>query len=114
MPTYEYKCKKCGHTFDKFQSIMAGPIKKCPECGKNAVERLISAGGGLIFKGSGFYITDYRDSNYTDKAKADSAGCNCRFRRPGGESKPKRGCHRCKSPGKSEEEREERKERKRA
>ena len=73
MPTYEYKCNKCGHRFERFQSIMAGPIRKCPECGKNAVERLISAGGGLIFKGSGFYITDYRDSSYNDKAKADSA-----------------------------------------
>src|SRR5882757_3885452 len=74
MPTYEYKCKKCDHRFEKFQSIMAGPIKKCPECGKSAVERLISAGGGLIFKGSGFYITDYRDSSYNDKAKAESGG----------------------------------------
>lgn len=74
MPTYEYKCNKCGHRFEKFQSIMANPIKKCPECGKNAVERLISAGGGLIFKGSGFYITDYRDASYNDKVKAESGG----------------------------------------
>ena len=74
MPTYEYKCKKCDHRFEKFQSIMSGPVRKCPECGKNAVERLISAGGGLIFKGSGFYITDYRDSSYNDKAKAESGG----------------------------------------
>ncbi len=72
MPTYEYKCNNCGHAFEKFHSIMAAPIKKCPECGKNAVERLISAGGGIIFKGSGFYITDYRDSAYNDKAKAES------------------------------------------
>src|SRR5580658_10537900 len=83
MPTYEYKCNKCGHRFEKFQSIMAGPIKKCPECGKNAVERLISAGGGLIFKGSGFYITDYRDASYNDKAKADSGAG-----KPESESKP--------------------------
>src|ERR1700689_3990326 len=74
MPTYEYKCNACGHRFERFQSIMAGPIRKCPECGKSAVERLISAGGGLIFKGSGFYITDYRDSPYNDKAKAESGG----------------------------------------
>ena len=77
MPTYEYQCQKCGHRFEKFQSIMADPIKKCPKCGKKAVQRLISGGAGLIFKGSGFYITDYRDSSYTDKAKAES-----------GESKP--------------------------
>ena len=63
MPTYEYKCKSCGHAFEKFHSITAAPVKKCPECGKNAVERLISAGGGLIFKGSGFYITDYAKGN---------------------------------------------------
>src|SRR5665213_4006716 len=72
MPTYEYKCNNCGHRFEKFHSILAAPIKKCPECGKNAVERLISAGAGLIFKGSGFYITDYRDSAYKDQAKAES------------------------------------------
>jgi putative FmdB family regulatory protein len=74
MPTYEYKCNNCGDRFEKFQSIKADPIRKCPKCGKNAVERLISAGGGLIFKGSGFYITDYRDASYNDKAKADAGG----------------------------------------
>jgi putative FmdB family regulatory protein len=73
MPTYEYKCDACGHLFEKFQSIKAAPIKKCPECGKNAVRRLISGGAALIFKGSGFYITDYRDSNYKESAKADSS-----------------------------------------
>src|SRR3954466_11203936 len=73
MPTYEYKCTACGHTFEKFQSIMAEPIKRCPVCGKAKAKRLISAGAGLIFKGSGFYITDYRDAGYKDKAKADSA-----------------------------------------
>src|SRR5580658_6647105 len=90
MPTYEYKCNKCGHRFEKFQSIMAGPIKKCPKCGKNAVERLISAGGGLIFKGSGFYITDYRDAAYTDKAKAEAgAGKTESESKPAdGEAKP--------------------------
>ena len=72
MPTYEYKCDACGHAFEKFQSITSSPIKKCPKCGKNKVRRLISAGAGLIFKGSGFYITDYRDQGYSsDKAKAD-------------------------------------------
>ena len=74
MPTYEYKCNNCGHAFEKFHSIMAPPIKKCPACGKNTVERLIGTGAGLIFKGSGFYITDYRDSAYKEKAKAESGG----------------------------------------
>jgi putative FmdB family regulatory protein len=74
MPTYEYQCEACGHKFDRFQSIKAEPIKKCPECGKNKVKRLISIGAGMIFKGSGFYITDYRDKSYTEQAKAESGG----------------------------------------
>src|SRR3954463_16758272 len=72
MPTYEYQCDACGERFEKFQSITAPAIKKCPKCGKNKVRRLISAGAGILFKGSGFYITDYRDKSYTDKAKAES------------------------------------------
>src|ERR1051325_2507489 len=72
MPTYEYKCDACGYEFERFQSITADPVKRCPECGKAKVRRLISTGAGLIFKGSGFYITDYRDKSYTDKAKAES------------------------------------------
>ena len=58
MPTYEYRCKKCGYEFEKFQQITAEPLKKCPKCGGH-VERLISGGAGIIFKGSGFYETDY-------------------------------------------------------
>src|SRR4051812_40015492 len=73
MPTYEYKCDACGTAFERFQSITAAPIKRCPKCGKNKVRRLISTGAGLIFKGSGFYITDYRDKSYTDKAKAETS-----------------------------------------
>jgi putative FmdB family regulatory protein len=74
MPTYEYQCEACGNKFEKFQSITAAPIKKCPKCGKNKVKRLIGTGAGILFKGSGFYITDYRDKSYTDKAKAESGG----------------------------------------
>ncbi len=74
MPTYEYKCEACGHKFEKFQSIMAKPIRKCPTCGKNKVKRLIGTGAGLIFKGGGFYITDYRSDSYKNAAKADSGG----------------------------------------
>jgi len=73
MPTYDYKCDACGHEFEKFQSMTSAPIRKCPKCGKSKVKRLIGTGAGLIFKGSGFYITDYRDSGYKEKAKADSA-----------------------------------------
>ncbi|HEY8746662.1 MAG TPA: FmdB family zinc ribbon protein [Tepidisphaeraceae bacterium] len=73
MPTYEYKCSACGHKFEKFHSMTASPIRKCPKCAKNKVKRLIGTGAGLIFKGSGFYITDYRSEGYKESAKADSA-----------------------------------------
>ncbi len=72
MPTYEYRCEACGHEFEKFQSITAAPIKQCPKCNKKRVKRLISTGAGLIFKGSGFYITDYRDAGYKEKVKSES------------------------------------------
>ena len=70
MPTYEYLCRKCGYRFEKFQSISEEPIKICPECKAKAAERLLHGGSGLIFKGSGFYITDYKKS----KAAAGSNG----------------------------------------
>ena len=72
MPTYEYQCDACGNKFEKFQSIKSAPIRKCPSCGKSKVRRLISSGAGLIFKGSGFYITDYRSDSYKEKAKSES------------------------------------------
>jgi putative FmdB family regulatory protein len=71
MPTYEYLCKNCGHKLEKFQSITANPIKKCPECGKLKLKRLIGTGAGVIFKGSGFYETDYRSENYKKAQKED-------------------------------------------
>ncbi|MHC4371480.1 MAG: FmdB family zinc ribbon protein, partial [Planctomycetota bacterium] len=64
MPTYDYVCGKCEHQFEQFQSITAKPIRKCPECGKMQLQRLIGAGAGIIFKGSGFYQTDYRSESY--------------------------------------------------
>ena len=80
MPTYEYVCEKCEHQFDKVQSIADKPLMVCPEdlCrlkkwGKGKVKRRISAGGGLIFKGSGFYTTDYRSEKYKEAAKKDAA-----------------------------------------
>ena len=72
MPTYSYKCDSCEHDFDMFQSITAKPVKKCPECSENKVRRLIGTGAGIIFKGSGFYETDYRSDNYKKAAEKDT------------------------------------------
>lgn len=71
MPTYEYLCDACEHTWEEFQSITSNPTRKCPACGKKKARRLISAGAGLLFKGSGFYITDYRSESYKKRAEAD-------------------------------------------
>ena len=71
MPTYEYRCKNCEHEWETFQSIKAKPSRKCPGCGKLKAERIISAGGGIIFKGSGFYQTDYRSDSWKKGEKAD-------------------------------------------
>lgn len=86
MPTYEYVCEKCGHEFEAAQPMSAPPLKTCPEdaCarkkwGHGKVKKKISSGAGLLFKGSGFYITDYRSEGYKSAAKKDSGG---------GESKP--------------------------
>ena len=62
MPTYDYKCSECGHTFEEFQSMSSEPLKVCPNCGKPALKRQMAAGAGMIFKGSGFYLTDYKKS----------------------------------------------------
>jgi len=71
MPTYDYRCKACGYTFELYQTMSEGEKRKCPECAKNSLERLIGAGAGLIFKGSGYYLTDYRSKSYEEGAKAE-------------------------------------------
>ena len=71
MPTYDYLCDACNHEFELFQSIKAEPEKKCPECGKKKLRRLIGPGAALVFKGSGFYKTDYRSESYKKAAAAD-------------------------------------------
>ena len=70
MPTYEYQCRSCAHRYEAFQSITAPALTRCPHCGKK-VDRLISAGAGFLFKGSGFYTTDYRSAPYAAAAKKD-------------------------------------------
>ncbi len=71
MPTYEYECQKCGHRFEEFQKMSDEPIQKCPKCG-GKVKRLIGTGAGMLFKGSGFYVTDYRSSSYKEQKKKES------------------------------------------
>jgi len=72
MPTYDYRCKACGHEFEEFQSITAPVLKKCPSCAKAKLERLIGIGSAVMFKGGGFYETDYRSESYKNAAKADA------------------------------------------
>ena len=72
MPTYEYACPKCGHQFEQFQSMRDEPLKKCPKCKKAGVKRLLGSGAGLIFKGSGFYITDYKNKSGGKKEGGES------------------------------------------
>src|SRR4029079_10329091 len=81
MPTYDCSCDACNHEFEVFEPITAQPQKKCPKCKKNKLRRLFGAGGGLIFKGSGFYQTDYRSDSYkkaaeSEKPKTDTAAKN--------------------------------------
>jgi putative FmdB family regulatory protein len=71
MPTYEYQCDACDHNFDEFQSMSDQPLKKCPKCGKPKLRRLFGTGAAVLFKGSGFYETDYRSESYKQAAKAD-------------------------------------------
>ena len=69
MPTYEYRCHSCSHQLEEFQSIKAAPLVQCPACGKNGLARLISGGAAIVFKGNGFYQTDYRSESYKKGAK---------------------------------------------
>lgn len=95
MPTYEYECAKCGKTFDVFQSMKDEPLKTCPDkkC-KGKVKRLLGTGAGLIFKGSGFYITDYRSEGYKQAAKKDTSSST------GGEAAKSSGTEKAKPAAK--------------
>ena len=72
MPTYDYECDACDHKFELFQSIMADPEKKCPKCKKMKLRRLLGTGAAVVFKGTGFYQTDYRSESYKKSAASDS------------------------------------------
>lgn len=84
MPTYEYECTHCGHSFEAFQKITDKPLNKCPKC-NNKVKRLISSGAGIIFKGSGFYATDYRKKSPAQKVAPSPNTC----------PRAKEGCNAC-------------------
>lgn len=102
MPTYEYRCGSCKHEFEQYQSIKDSPLRKCPECGKNALERLIGTGGAILFKGSGFYQTDYRSESYKAAAKADSGAASSSSDKGGdGKSAAKSDSSSAKSDSKS-------------
>jgi putative FmdB family regulatory protein len=92
MPTYDYSCDACHHEFEVFEPITAQPQKKCPKCKKNKLRRLFGAGGGLIFKGSGFYQTDYRSDSYkkaaeSEKPKSDDSSKSTDSKSPKAETK---------------------------
>jgi putative FmdB family regulatory protein len=87
MPTYEYECRKCGNQFEQFQSMKDAALRKCPKCGKLALRRLIGGGGGLIFKGTGFYITDYKNKGSKGDG-ADSKPADSKPAAPGPAAKP--------------------------
>ncbi len=102
MPTYDYRCNACGHTFDELQSFSDPPLTKCPACKKNKLERLFGGGGAIIFKGAGFYETDYRRAgekaeksegeapkNETTEAKADTPATTTEAAKPAAKSDKK-------------------------
>jgi len=91
MPTYDYRCKKCGHRFELYHSIKDDAPKRCPKC-RSRAERVPSSGAGLLFKGSGFYITDYRSDSYKEKAKTEKpAAATSSGEKSGGSGEPSAG-----------------------
>jgi len=96
MPTYEYECQACGEVHEIFHGMSAPRPRKCPSCGKLKLKKLLSGGAGFIFKGDGFYITDYRSKDYKDKAKKDKESAGTK------KSDSKSDSKACKSSGSSD------------
>jgi putative FmdB family regulatory protein len=104
MPTYDYSCDACHHEFEVFEPITSEPQKKCPKCKKNKLRRLFGAGGGLIFKGSGFYQTDYRGDSYKKAAEADKPKTDTAASSTDSSTKPETAKTEPKSNGESKTE----------
>jgi putative FmdB family regulatory protein len=98
MPTYEYRCSACGNEFEKFQRMSDEPVAECPKCEARA-ERRLSAGAGLLFKGSGFYITDYRNEGYKKAAESEKGGSSSSSESGASQAKP---AAEAKTPPKTE------------
>ncbi len=111
MPTYEYSCENCGYIFEEYQSMKEAPLLKCPNCGQNKLQKHIGAGTGVIFKGSGFYVTDYKKKNSTSskstfsKKEKTEAG----EKKESKETKDKKEATETKPKEKSKEKKEEKK-----
>ena len=88
MPTYDYVCRACGHELELFQNITEAPKRKCPACKKNRLERKIGGGAGFLFKGSGFYLTDYRSDSYKKAADADAKPADAKAEPKASDAKP--------------------------
>jgi putative FmdB family regulatory protein len=97
MPTYDYRCSACGHDLEVFQSIRDPVLKKCPKCGKSKLERLIGPGAGILFKGGGFYQTDYRSESYKQGESAEKGAS-----KPAAEPNPPKGTAKESKPAKPE------------
>jgi putative FmdB family regulatory protein len=106
MPTYEYECRKCGHRFELFHSIKDETPKRCPRCKGRAV-RVPSAGAGILFKGSGFYITDYRSQDYKKKANQEKGESGGKSAESGGKPAESKGAKESKEPKASESRRKD-------
>lgn len=90
MPTYDYLCGECGHTYEEFQSIKDAPKRKCPKCKKMKLKRLLGTGAGVIFKGSGFYQTDYRSEGYKKAAESDKGTSPAKTEAASSKGEPKK------------------------
>jgi putative FmdB family regulatory protein len=102
MPTYGYSCRSCGHEFEQFQSMKDKPLRTCPACGKKTLKRLIGVGGGIIFKGSGFYETDYRSDSYKTAAKKEKEAAT--DKKPASDSNKSTATHDSKPTAKKDQQ----------